>query len=139
MFFAPKRAYAVLGASTNASKFGSRITQWYIDAALPVIPVNPTAAEVLSVPTAATLADAVQRATDGDQDGHHDGLSVSVVTPPAVTKRALEGNVAGVKAVWFQPGSYDDECIQLARDKQLEVIAGGRCILVEGNDLLAKL
>lgn len=82
--------------------------------------------------------------------------SVSIITPPAVTRRVLEeARALGVPAVWLQPGTFDDEVLALARrgegdDAEAEadgtgfraVVAGfgggtrggeGWCVLVDGE------
>lgn len=42
--------------------------------------------------------------------------SISVITPPAVTRQVLEeARRLGVPAVWLQPGTFDDEVLALAR------------------------
>lgn len=66
--------------------------------------------------------------------------SISVITPPGVTLALLEdAEQLGIRNMWLQPGTFDDAVLQ--RVKQLEnkinVIAQGRCILVEGSEDLA--
>lgn len=67
--------------------------------------------------------------------------SLSVITPPAVTKQLLrEAKEAGVPAVWLQPGSFNDEVLEYARANFKAAIAGdggrggeGWCVLVDGE------
>lgn len=82
--------------------------------------------------------------------------SVSVITPPAVTRKVLEeAKDLGVPAVWLQPGTFDDEVLAFARQGEGEaaeseadgrgfkaVVAGfgggtvggeGWCVLVDGE------
>lgn len=66
--------------------------------------------------------------------------SVSVITPPNVTLKLLEESLRlGIPSLWLQPGSFDDRV--MSKVKQLEgtinIIAQGRCILVEGSEDLA--
>jgi hypothetical protein len=66
---------------------------------------------------------------------------VSIITPPKVTVKVLEeAKKLGIKGVWLQPGSFDDEILQGAlRDFELGVGGvGGRggvgwCVLVDGE------
>lgn len=59
-----------------------------------------------------------------------------------MTKKLLEdAKVAGVPAVWLQPGSFDDEVLQYARSQFKAAIAGeggrggeGWCVLVDGEE-----
>jgi hypothetical protein len=68
--------------------------------------------------------------------------SLSVITPPAVTKQLLkEAKEAGVPAVWLQPGSFDDEVLDYAKANFKAAIGGdggggseGWCVLVDGED-----
>lgn len=61
-----------------------------------------------------------------------------------VTKEVLlEAKQAGVTAVWFQPGSFDDEILDHAK-KEFEAVIGGEggrggegwCVLVDGDRFL---
>lgn len=132
-FFSPQRVYAVLGASNNSAKFGFKITCWYVDHALPVVPINPTASEIVGEKTCPTIQETLKY-IQGQYPGN-DGLSLSVLTPPSVTKTALDVDLEGVKSIWFQPGSYDDDCIKLVQSKGIELTADGHCILVEGPSI----
>lgn len=68
--------------------------------------------------------------------------SLSVITPPAVTKQLLkEAKEAGVPAVWLQPGSFDNEVLEYAKAEFKAAIAGeggrgseGWCVLVDGEE-----
>jgi hypothetical protein len=68
--------------------------------------------------------------------------SLSVITPPAVTKKLLkEAKEAGVPAVWLQPGSFDKEVLEYAQANFEAAIAGnggrggeGWCVLVDGEE-----
>jgi predicted CoA-binding protein len=39
----------------------------------------------------------------------------------------------GIPYIWLQPGAENEECIQYAKEKHLNVIYGGPCILVQGD------
>lgn len=72
--------------------------------------------------------------------------ALSFVTPPSVTRTALaEAKSAGVKSVWLQPGSFDDEILKYAKDNFENTIGGfedgtvggeGWCVLVDGENAL---
>lgn len=69
--------------------------------------------------------------------------SLSVITPPGATLKVLkEAKELGIPSVWLQPGSFDDEVIEFAREEPAfeAVVAGdggrgheGWCILVDGE------
>lgn len=140
-FFKAGRIYAVAGASSNPKKFGYKVTQWYKDRKLPVTPINFRKEEILGYQSVEKLGDveyngkSLREASAGGA-----GVSVSVITPPAVSEElvkeaaSLNGNV---KALWFQPGSYTAAIIKSARDAGIEtVIADDECILVSGDHLM---
>ena len=67
--------------------------------------------------------------------------SLSLVTPPGATRDILKlAKEAGVPAVWLQPGSFDAEILNFAREKFETAIGGdggrggeGWCVLVDGE------
>jgi uncharacterized protein len=61
--------------------------------------------------------------------------SLSFLTPPLITLNTLkDANRVGVKRVWLQPGSFDGTVMDEVNGMGFEtVIAGGRCILMEGE------
>lgn len=72
--------------------------------------------------------------------------AVSFLTPPAVTRKALEeAKSAGVKSVWLQPGSFEEKDLKWAKDNFENAIGGyedgtvgaeGWCVLVDGENCL---
>jgi hypothetical protein len=76
------------------------------------------------------------------QDPPASSYSLSVITPPAVTKQLLkEAKEAGIPAVWLQPGSFDREELEYARANFKAAIGGqggggseGWCVLVDGEE-----
>jgi len=126
-FSAPQ--FAVVGASTNKEKFGTRILRWYLDRDIPVTPIHPKEKALEGVDTLPRLAELPSPAT----------TSVSVITPPAVTLGILkEAKELGVPALWLQPGAEDDAVRSYVVEAGLEdrVILGGPCVLVLGDGLL---
>jgi hypothetical protein len=111
---------------------------WYLVHSLPVTPLNPRVPSIvipsISSSTYPTKASPIQLSDASS-------YSLSVITPPAVTKDVLrEAKEAGVPAVWLQPGSFDDEVLDYAKDNFKAAIAGnggrggeGWCVLVDGE------
>ncbi len=118
--FLDGRVFAVVGASTDRSKYGNMVLRVYQQKGLAVYPVNPKAREVeglVCYPDLASLPEPV--------DG------VSIVTPPAVTERIVEeAHEAGIERLWMQPGAESIKAVRRAEELGLQVIAGGPCILV---------
>ena len=57
--------------------------------------------------------------------------SLSIVTPPSVTRQVVQQAIeCGVKNIWMQPGAEDSQASKLAREAGLNVIDDGSCILV---------
>ena len=76
-------------------------------------------------------------------------MSLSIVTPPKVTRETLkEARALGVKRVWMQPGAWDEGCVEEGRGAEWvcfvyggegegEMIAGedeGWCVLAHGEE-----
>lgn len=148
--------FAVVGASSDPSKFGHKGTYttpnshssltttvfvWYLTHGLPVTPINPRASSItVSSKEFSTVSSptALEHASD---------TSLSIITPPSVTLSVLkEAKEAGIPAVWLQPGTYNDEVIAYAKKEFKAAIAGyegedvqtvgdeGWCVLVDGED-----
>ena len=112
--------HAVVGASTDRTKYGNRVLRVYLQTGRPVHPVNPKAAEVEGLkayPDLRSLPEAVH--------------GISVITPPAVTEKVVEEAAArGIRHVWMQPGAESDVAVARAEQAGINVIADGSCILV---------
>ncbi|ORX94640.1 CoA binding domain-domain-containing protein, partial [Clohesyomyces aquaticus] len=135
IFFSSPR-FAVAGASSDPRKFGNRVFQWYLSHSLPVIPLNPRVPSI-SIRSTTYITTPSPLALPSPSS-----FSLSVITPPAVTKTLLqEAKEAGIPAVWLQPGSFDDEVLEYARREFKAAIAGdggrggeGWCVLVDGEE-----
>jgi predicted CoA-binding protein len=118
--FLAATSFAVVGASTDRSKYGNKVLRCYQQNGRTVYPVNPKAPEVEGLrayPSLAALPAPVP--------------AISIITPPAATEQVVrEARAAGVKHVWMQPGAESDEAIRTAEAQGINVIAGGPCLLV---------
>jgi predicted CoA-binding protein len=115
---------AVLGASTNRSKFGNKAVRAFLDAGWTVYPVNPRASEIEGLPCFRTL--------DEVPPGHLD--RVSFYLPPAIGIQALD-LVANrpVGEVWLNPGTASPALLQRADELGLNVVQGCSIIDVGGD------
>ena len=84
------------------------------------IPVNPKEASIEGIPCVASVADLPDEVK-----------SISVITPPHVTEQVVEMAAAkGIENIWMQPGAESPRAVELCREKNINVIADGSCILV---------
>ena len=118
--FLASPAFGVVGASTNRQKYGNKVLRCYQQNGRKAIPVNPNEPEIEGIPCAATISDLPP-----------DVVSISMITPPDVTAKlvplALE---KGIKNIWMQPGAEHPEAVALCRERGINVIADGSCVLV---------
>jgi len=113
-------AFAVVGASTDRSKYGNKVLRCYQQHGRTVYPVNPKAPEVEGLKAYPSLAALPAKVP-----------AISVITPPAATEQVVrEAHAAGVRHVWMQPGAESDEAVRTAEALGMNVIAGGPCLLV---------
>lgn len=72
--------------------------------------------------------------------------ALSIVTGPAITKGVLaDAKKMGVKRIWFQPGTFDEEILEAAKG-EFEVVVGGKeagsvgeagwCVIADGERCL---
>jgi len=118
--FLASPAFGVVGASGNRHKFGNKVLRCYLQNGRTAIPVNPNETEIEGIPCVATISDLPPNV-----------MSISMITPPAVTEKlvplALE---KGIRNIWMQPGAEHSGAVALCREKGINVISGGSCLLV---------
>jgi predicted CoA-binding protein len=116
-----------------------------------VTPINPRAPSI-SVPAIKRTGQASEYPTVPSLSAlsNPSTFAVSIITPPAVTANVLkEAKELGIKAVWLQPGSYDDTTLKFAREEFEGGVGGkeglndtageeGWCVLVDGEQGLKK-
>ncbi|KAK7543006.1 CoA binding domain-containing protein [Phyllosticta citricarpa] len=135
-FFSSPR-FAVAGASSDPTKFGHKIFSWYLTHSLPVTPLNPRAASITANKTEhATLPSPAALPAPAE-------TGLSVVTPPQATLALLrEAKEVGVRAVWLQPGTFDEAVEAFATPPFEAALFGNRwgrrgegwCVLVDGEE-----
>lgn len=116
---------AVVGMSKNEGKAANYVPKYLIDHGYNVIPVNPTASEIMgrksypmvsSVPEQIDIVDIFRPSED----------------VPAVVQDALKKNE--IKVIWMQEGIYSPEAEKMAREKGIEIVYN-RCMLAEHTRL----
>ncbi len=108
---------AVVGASTSDEKAAHRIPRYLADQGYHIVPVNPTADEVLGEPAFDSLDE-----VDADVD------VVNVFRPaeeaPDIARQAVE---IGARVLWLQDGIISEEAARVAEDAGLTVVMD-RCM-----------
>ena len=110
-----KPTIAVLGASTDRSKFGNKAVRAYLQQGYDVFPVNPKADSVEGTAAYPTVADIPVSKLD----------RVTVYLPAPVALGVL-GQLAEkeIGEVHFNPGADDPEVLAKARELGLNVVTG---------------
>lgn len=112
--------FAVIGASNNRSKFGNKVLRCYMQQGKKVYPVNPNEEEIEGLKAVKQIADLPEQVK-----------SISIITPPTITEKIVDQAIEkGIKNIWMQPGAESDLAIEKCKQKQINVIAQGPCILV---------
>ncbi|MCA9321886.1 MAG: CoA-binding protein [Planctomycetes bacterium] len=118
--FLSRPHFAVVGASTNRSKYGNKVLRCYQQNGRSVTPVNPRATEIEGIPAVPDLSLVEPR-----------DCGVSIITPPAITEAVIDEAISlGISHLWLQPGSESPAAIARAEKEGLVVIHGGPCLLV---------
>ena len=116
---------AVVGMSKNEDKAAHYVPKYLIDHGYNVIPVNPTATEILgrrsyptvsSVPDKIDIVDIFRRSED----------------VPSVVQDAI--NKDGIKVIWMQEGIYSKEAEKVAKERNISTVYN-RCMMAEHKRL----
>lgn len=117
-FLDRNKIIAVVGASSDPEKWGNKLYRFFKSYYRRAYPVNPHATEI-----------------DGDKA--YPNLSslpempdvVDLVVKPSVAREVVDEVISlGVKLVWFQPGSEDEEAIEKCLKAKLSAV-WGRCLM----------
>ena len=116
---------AVVGMSKNEEKAAHYVPRYLIDHGYNVIPVNPTATEILgrksyaavsSIPDRIDIVDIFRRSED----------------VPSVVEDTLKKE--GIKVIWMQEGIYSKEAEKMAEEKDISAVYN-RCMMAEHRRL----
>ena len=107
------KVVAVVGASSNRSKFGNKALRAFQAEGYTVVPVNPNEAEVEGLATYRTVLDVP-----------HPIDMATVYVPPDIGITLLpEFEAKQIPEIWVNPGAESDELLAEARRRRLNVIA----------------
>ncbi|GCD08610.1 CoA-binding protein [Clostridium tagluense] len=114
------KKWALIGASPDESKFGYKILMLLKKKGYTVYGINPKYDEINGTKIYHSLKD-LPEAVD----------AVSVIVNPNVALRALDEIIDfGIDNVWFQPGSYNQEVLDKAKNNELNIVFH-ECLYVE--------
>lgn len=109
---------AVVGVSSNKEKYGYKIFKDLIKNGYEVWGINPNLKELEGTPIYPSLKELPEKPE-----------KVIVVVRPDVTKKIVDECIdIGVKEIWFQPGSENEDAIEQARKAGIKVITA--CFMV---------
>jgi uncharacterized protein len=113
---------AILGASSDHSKYGNKSVRAHLQSGYTVYPVNPKGGEIEGLHVYRSLAEIPPGKLD----------RISVYLPPAVGLQVL-GEIAarGCGELWLNPGSDSPEMVEQARAMGLNVIQA--CSIVDAG------
>jgi predicted CoA-binding protein len=116
---------AVVGMSKNVEKAAYYVPKYLIDHGYNIIPVNPTATEILGRKSYGRIS-IIQDRID----------IVDVFRPsedvPGVVEDALKKG--GIKVIWMQEGIYSKEAESMAKEMNISVVYN-RCMMAEHRRL----
>ena len=112
-FFNKSFSYAIIGASNNESKYGYKIFKTLKDTNFKVFPINSKEKEIYGVKAYWSILKIDEKID-----------VVDFVVPPKVTLLILkEVKSLGISKVWFQPGSFNDDCISFCKKNKISFIS----------------
>jgi predicted CoA-binding protein len=118
--FLAAKTFAVAGASARTHKYGYKVFKALLGSGRETYPLNPVTEAIEGYKAYPKIADLPVIPE-----------SLSIITPPEVTRRVVADAIAaGVENIWMQPGAEDAEASQSARERGVNVIDDGSCILV---------
>jgi len=106
------KTIAIIGASSDRSKFGNKAVRAFVQQGYTVYPVNPKESRIEELPAYKSIADVPVRPN-----------MISVYLPPPVLVKVLPDIAAkGCDELWLNPGTESDEVLALAEQLKLNVI-----------------
>jgi predicted CoA-binding protein len=114
---------AVIGASSNRSKFGNRAVRAFRQQGYTVVPINPHETEVEGLKAYRSVLD-----VPGTID------MASLYVPPEIGEQVIEEIARkGIAEVWINPGAESDALIARARALQIQPIVACSIMAIGEN------
>jgi len=113
------KSVAIIGASTDRSKYGNKSVRAHVKQGYTVYPVNPKETEIEGLPAFKSITDIPVRPD-----------RVSVYLPPPVLRKVLSDIAGkGCDELWLNPGTESEEVLAEAERLGLNVIQA--CSIVD--------
>ena len=106
------RIVAVIGASTDRSKFGNKAVRAFRNHGDEVVPINPSETEVEGLKAYRSVLD-----VPGPID-----MATFYVSPKIGMRVIVEVAEKKIPEVWLNPGAESDDLIRLARELKIEPV-----------------
>ena len=118
---------AVVGMSKNPDKAAYYVPKYLIDHGFNVIPVNPSATEILGRKSYASVSDI------------NDEIDIVDIFRPSedvqgIVEDALKKE--GIKVIWMQKGIHNEKAEKIAKERNLAVVYN-RCMMAEHQRLFS--
>lgn len=113
-----KQRWAVVGANEDREKYGNMILRKLYSRGYTVYPVNPKYETLEGIQCYKDLSTIPEKPEVIDM----------VVSPKRGRPILEEAAQLGIRNIWFQPGTYDDELLEFASSKGLTYVLA--CVLV---------
>ena len=117
------RTVAVVGASSDRTKFGNKALRAFQAEGYRVIPINPNEREVEGIPTFASVLD-VPDPID---------MATVYVQPHIVMRLLDEFQQKQIPEIWINPGAESDEVITEARRRKMNAIFACSIVAIGRN------
>jgi predicted CoA-binding protein len=115
------RNIAVVGMSRDPAKPAHLVPKYMMERGYNIIPVNPTASEILGRRTYSYVSD-IKSQID----------IIDVFRPSKDVYQVVEDSIKkpGISVIWLQEGIHDVEAEKIALDNKIDVVFN-RCIMAE--------
>jgi predicted CoA-binding protein len=115
------RNIAVVGMSRDPAKPAHLVPKYMVERGYNIIPVNPTASEILGRRTYSYVSD-IKSQID----------IIDVFRPSKDVYQVVEDSIKkpGISVIWLQEGIHDVEAEKIALDNKIDVVFN-RCIMAE--------
>ncbi len=113
-----KKVWAVIGANENREKYGYKIYKTLKSQGYTVYPVNPNYETIEGDKCYPDLSSLPEKPEVLDM----------VVSPKRGMDVLKEADKLGIRNIWLQPGTYNDQLMELIKEKGLNAVKA--CILI---------